>query len=391
MNLSYKCSSLLFFILFSWLFVATTMLPEQVFGADSARQIKQIKQERARLAKLQQTLQRDLGAVGRQLRALDGELIAARASRREISDQVKLAKGKLKTLHRDRKEVRKRIKDLKKLVMDESVAAWQRSSRSSPWMGLLTGVPVSDIPHRRYLLNVVMHAQQQASLAYMRSVEKLAKIESELIEQRDRLAPLLIEKRKSEKRLQKRLRAKRHLANKVKKKISKSKRKDSRLAHEERVLRGLLKDFSKHKQLAVRDIAAPMQKVRQRKGKLKWPLKGTIVASYHSFPTKGMPRLQGVQLRPRHQANSVKAMAAGQVRYADWFGGYGLMTIVDYGEGILGVYAHNDVIHKQLGDWVEEGEILAEAGSTGWVSKPLLYFEIRDRGKAVNPKRWCRR
>lgn len=84
-------------------------------------------------------------------------------------------------------------------------------------------------------------------------------------------------------------------------------------------------------------------------------------------------------------------MAAGQVRYADWFGGYGLMTIVDYGEGVLGVYAHNDMLYKQLGDWVDEGEIIADVGSTGWVNRVTLYFEVRDKGKPVNPKRWCRR
>ena len=104
-----------------------------------------------------------------------------------------------------------------------------------------------------------------------------------------------------------------------------------------------------------------------------------------------MPRLKGVQLKPKGKARKVRAMAAGQVRYADWFGGFGLMTIVDYGDGVLGVYAHNDALYKQLGDWVEEGETLADVGSTGWVSRVALYFEIRDKGKAVNPKRWCRR
>jgi len=81
-----------------------------------------------------------------------------------------------------------------------------------------------------------------------------------------------------------------------------------------------------------------------------------------------MPTLQGVQLKPRSNTREVKAMASGQVRYADWFGGFGLMTIVDYGDGVLGVYAHNNALYKQLGDWVEENEMIAEAGSTGWIN-----------------------
>jgi len=83
-------------------------------------------------------------------------------------------------------------------------------------------------------------------------------------------------------------------------------------------------------------------------------------------------------------------MYAGQVRYADWFGGFGLMMVVEYGHGVLAIYAHNDALHKQVGDWVEAGDVLTDAGSTGWVEKTRLYFEIRDHGKSVNPKKWCR-
>jgi len=67
------------------------------------------------------------------------------------------------------------------------------------------------------------------------------------------------------------------------------------------------------------------------------------------------------------------------------------MMIVDYGRGIMAVYAHNDALHQQVGDWVEKGDILAEAGSTGWVDDVRLYFEIRDQGKPVNPARWCKK
>jgi septal ring factor EnvC (AmiA/AmiB activator) len=56
----------------------------------------------------------------------------------------------------------------------------------------------------------------------------------------------------------------------------------------------------------------------------------------------------------------------------------------------MSIYAHNDVLYKHLGDWVEPGDVLAEAGSTGWTDKVRLYFELRDRGRPVNPARWCR-
>jgi len=168
------------------------------------------------------------------------------------------------------------------------------------------------------------------------------------------------------------------------------KSRETHLAKEEKALLRLLDDMSADLRSIDRQ-SGTTEKVRQRKGKLSWPVSGRIVASFNSRPKSGMPALQGVQMRPASNVKAVTAMAAGQIRYADWFGGYGLMVIVDYGDGVLGVYAHNDVLYKQLGDWVEEGESIADAGSTGWVNNVTVYFEVRDSGKAVNPQLWCRR
>ncbi|MDQ6968402.1 MAG: peptidoglycan DD-metalloendopeptidase family protein, partial [Mariprofundaceae bacterium] len=141
------------------------------------------------------------------------------------------------------------------------------------------------------------------------------------------------------------------------------------------------------------DKIAKRVSIRKHKGRLHWPLKGKVVASFGSRPHAQSAKLLGVQIAPASSSKKgrqVKVMADGQVRYADWFGGFGLMVVVEYGHGIIGVYAHNDALYKQVGDWVEAGDVIAEAGSTGWIEKTRLYFELRDKGKAVNPTRWCR-
>jgi len=360
-----------------------------VAGITTEQKIEQVKQERQRLAKLQQSLEQELGETGRELKALDTELIAARRASRSVRNSIRLSDHKLANLEAERKELQRHIDALKQTMMEEAIAAWQRSSRSSPWMGILTGVPVSDIPHRRFLLQVVMQAQQQDRQDYLHSVDHLANIQADLIQQRDKLTALHLEKQQIEAQLETRVSDKRHLVARVKERLDSGKQQDSRLAREEKALLQLLHGMSET--IVAGDSPGSVQQIRKRKGHLHWPLKGRIVASYHSRPANGMPRLQGVQLKPDGDAHQVNAMAAGQVRYADWFGGYGLMIIVDYGEGVLGVYAHNDVLYKQLGDWVEEGEQLADPGSTGWVSRELLYFEIRDKGKPSDPKYWCRR
>jgi len=371
------------------------MLPHHVAMASSSslsteQKIERVKQERQRLAKVKRQLETRLGSIGKELRKLDTSLIAARKASRDAYKKVLAADQQLVELKRKSKRLKQRIEALKQAVLDQAVAAWQRGSHASAWLGVLTGVSVSDIPHRRFLLHDVMRSEERDRLAYADAVAELDSVETQLQAQRQQLKLFRQEKKKAAAKLGVRVKDKRKVIDRVRHQVRLKKRKDSRLAREEKALMQMLETMDEDL-LAIDRQQSVGVSVRKRKGRLKWPIRGRIVASYRSRPKAGMSRLQGVQLRPNRHAKAVRAMAAGQVRYADWFGGYGLMTIVDYGDGVLGVYAHNDVLYKQLGDWVEEGEILADAGSTGWVNKVILYFELRDRGRPVNPKRWCRR
>ncbi len=373
----------------SWVQVGTT---SAFAGASltTKQKIERVKQERQRLAKAKKQLEAQLGSVGKELRQLDAALIDARKASRDAYEKVLATDQQLVELKRKSKRLKQNIAVLKQAVLDQAVAAWQRSSHTSPWMGILTGVSVSDIPHRRFLLNEVMRSEEKDRLAYADAVAELDGVETELQAQRQQLERFREQKKKATVALKVRVRDKRNMINRVRHQVRAKKKKDSRLAREEKALMQMLDSMSEDLQSIDRQQSAAVS-VRKRKGRLKWPIRGRIVASYRSRPKAGMTRLQGVQIKPKKHAKAVRAMAAGQVRYADWFGGFGLMIIVDYGDGLLGVYAHNDVLYKQLGDWVEDGEILADAGSTGWVNRVTLYFEVRDRGKAVNPKRWCRR
>lgn len=373
------------------LLLSCTATPDAVVaGVATQSKIEKIKAERQRLSRVRSQLEGQMGGIGRELRSLDSALIEARKASRSVQTQLQAADQRLADLKRQRSQLKGQIQALKKLMLDETVAAWQRSSRSSEWLGIFTGVPVSDIPHRRYLLSVVMHSQAEDRHAYIRSVKELAQVEVDFQQQRDQLEVLHQQRQQVENQLAARVSDKRGMLERVRQEVASKKSRDLQLAREEKALLRLLDDMSEGL-LAIENSSTSDQQIRKRKGRLKWPLPGNIVATFGSRPSPSMPTLQGVQLKPKSTFREVRAMAAGQVRYADWFGGFGLMTIVDYGDGVLGVYAHNDVLYKQLGDWVEENETIADAGSTGWINSVAVYFEIRDRGKAVDPKHWCRR
>jgi septal ring factor EnvC (AmiA/AmiB activator) len=65
------------------------------------------------------------------------------------------------------------------------------------------------------------------------------------------------------------------------------------------------------------------------------------------------------------------------------------LLIIDHGNGYLSLYGHNQSLFKDTGDWVEQGEPVASVGRSGGNSSSGVYFGIRHKGKAVNPRSWC--
>lgn len=85
----------------------------------------------------------------------------------------------------------------------------------------------------------------------------------------------------------------------------------------------------------------------------------------------------------------VTAIHAGEVVYADWFKGFGLLLILKHGEQVYTLYGHNDRLLVNLGDRVRAGATIAESGDTGVLDGvPGLYFEMRVNGKTINPLNW---
>jgi septal ring factor EnvC (AmiA/AmiB activator) len=127
--------------------------------------------------------------------------------------------------------------------------------------------------------------------------------------------------------------------------------------------------------------AAPIQV-----GGLGWPLSGTLLAGYGgTLPDGGSS--SGLLIGANAGA-TVKAVANGKVVFADWMNGYGLILIIDHGNGYMSLYAHNEALLRDAGDDVKRGDPIASVGNSGNQSRPGLYFELRRNGQPVNPGTW---
>lgn len=126
------------------------------------------------------------------------------------------------------------------------------------------------------------------------------------------------------------------------------------------------------------------------KGKLPWPTVGKIRHKFGTPRGTGDLSWQGVLVTAR-PGTPVHAVSHGRVAFADWLRGFGLMMIIEHGDGYMSLYGHSEALFKDVGDWVEAGELIAKVGDSGGRKKSGLYFEIRHLGTPLNPMRWCAR
>jgi len=87
--------------------------------------------------------------------------------------------------------------------------------------------------------------------------------------------------------------------------------------------------------------------------------------------------------------DAVKAVAAGQVVFADWLRGFGNILIVDHGDDYLSLYGNNETLYKQVGDTLQGGDTIAAVGNSGGNPDSGLYFELRHKGKPFDPLGWA--
>jgi len=126
----------------------------------------------------------------------------------------------------------------------------------------------------------------------------------------------------------------------------------------------------------------------EQRGKLPLPVVGKITNRFGSSRNNGKLRWQGVFISAS-EGQPIHAVHHGRVVFSDWLRGFGLLLIINHGDGYMSLYGHNQSLYRQTGDWVAANEVISTAGTSGGQEKSGLYFEIRKKGKPKNPTSWC--
>ncbi len=175
---------------------------------------------------------------------------------------------------------------------------------------------------------------------------------------------------------------------KLKSSISSDKNKLEQLQIEQQQLQELLQAV----EITIDNIKLPSDSTpfAKTKGKLPWPTKGQMKNRYGRKKPPSNLRWEGISFYANSGKN-INAAHHGRIVFADWFKGKGLLLIIDHGDGYMTLYAHNQTLLRETGDWVSAGETIATLGNSGGLDHTELYFEIRHQGKPVNPKYWLKK
>ncbi len=151
----------------------------------------------------------------------------------------------------------------------------------------------------------------------------------------------------------------------------------------------LLKKLERRSQIAAGRIKKRTPDSFQR-GALLWPAAGDLVGffgrqKHQTFDT--YVQKKGIEIATS-EGTAIWAVSGGDVVYADWLRGYGLVVILDHGNNYFTFYAHASKLLVKEGEAVAKGAVLGETGSSGLTNRTILYFELRKGTKPVNPLGW---
>lgn len=384
-----------------WLVLAVSVVSPAWAARDRSEPITQtIERERQALEKLKEEIEekkkhadeaeKKKESVLQAIQDLDHRLLLSRQERQEIN-------RKLREKDREIEEINAQFAALKTRIAERRSALLARlrvqymEGRFGYLKALLASENYADFLLRVQYLSAISKREYDLLEAYNRDVEQTQAVERERGRARDEM---LTYKLSTERRLQEiqGLKRDKHLflARVIQEKESYD-RALAELARSATRVDALLKELEERRKAAA---LLPKKKGvaggRAFKGLLQWPAEGDVVSFFgrQKHPVfETYVQRKGIEIRTE-EGSAIRAVMSGAVAYADWLKGYGLVMILDHGNGFFSLYAHASKLLAKVGDHVRTGQVVGETGDTGLTGDSTLYFELREGTEPVDPLAW---
>jgi len=357
-------------------------------------------QKEAAAKKQLDTLRAQIKAIASEQRALEGERGEATKGLREADSRVSAAVRDLRSTEAGiaTQEIELEALEAKKLELEaglgeqrEALATLVRSAyalgRHEQLKLLLAQDRMSDLARVLAYHRYFQADRQQRITGLMAELQELATVAQRILDRRQQLEAARVQQQSELATLESQRADRAGVLAELESRFKDRSARLAALGRDEQAVLKLLKQL----QDAVADIPRQVDDNRpfaSRRGQMARPLAGNTLASFGGRMPDGR-NSDGLLIAGTAGAE-VRAVAPGRVAYSDWLKGYGLLVIIDHGDGWMSLYAFNDALLKDVGDWVRGGEPLATVGSSGGQGRPALYFELRRNGEPQNPTPWLR-
>ena len=376
--------------LFFWLFFSFNVASASKNEDMSHYQDKLEKLQKS-IAKVQQHLQgnkKQRSHVVTELHTLETEISKNSRKLKTLEKAVRSSRKQEKKLKNELKILNKQLSNQRKALSEQIRSAYSMGHQQNIKM-LLNQQDPAQAGRTQAYFNYLNRARQQQIDVFLTTFEIKQQTEITLNETLKTQNQLLkTQKEKKRKRQKQRFQRKKLLAELS----DKIKNQESTLSNLE-TSRGRIENLLKSLGELLADIPTSPSENKpflSLKGKLPWPTKGRFINNFGQPKNYGDLKWNGILIKTE-LGTPVRVISHGRVAFADWLQGFGFITIVDHGDGYMSLYGHNETLFKQMGDWVQAGEVIATAGDSGGQPVSGVYFEIRSRGKPVNPSKWCSR
>ena len=361
--------------------VATPALAEQQV---TPGQIKALREEIADIDEWLADAEEDRSSLERQLSGLEQEIGRLTRERRELRQQAQDQQQRLNQLAEEEAELTRTLDNQRDTLKKQIRAAWMEGDAPAVKV-LLNEIDPDKIARTMTYYEYLSRDTIDRLEAFAANLRQLRDTQKQVKAGRLRLAELEQNVADRQQKLNNSKSEREQTLAALKADISDRRSERQELEADRNRLEKLLKEVEE----AIASIPIPNESdpFRSLRNKLPWPADGKVASSFGDSYAGGKLRYNGLLINTG-EASDVRAVHYGRVVFANWLRGFGLITILDHGDGYMTLYGHSSSLYTSPGDWVEAGEAIAQAGRTGGTDNPAVYFEIRHNGKPDNPHRW---
>ncbi len=368
---------------FLGLLVTATPLGAAEDGADAREELEEITSRLNALDAWMSDAQRRQRNWQRDLRDTDQRVAATAARIRSIETSQQELHAELETLNAEQTRLQTLRREQARRVADHLASAYHLSGDDF-FKSLLNQQRPEEFARMMRYHRHLSSARAESLVGYEATLTALDANVARLRTNEQSLAAQQLQLDERQRDLGQRKQERSALLDRLSSEMSDRAAQRTRLAADQTRLESLVEELARRAQRLDGDTFA------SSRGALPWPIRGQITQRFGTQRAGGRLKWQGVFIGAA-DGTEVRAIHRGRVAFADWLRGFGLLTIVDHGSGYMTLYAHTDVLYKKVGDWVEGGEPIATAGTSGGQSDSGLYFEIRASGTPRDPLGWLAR